>query len=250
MHILFAVTTVIFLVSCSSTPKGQYSRSEIDRAYALPDDIATTSFGIVTQTAEAHNFSSDVSDNTDDESVVSLPSIIFEQGISENINWVYPLGLRYGIYDQGKHTVGLSAMTLFLVSAYELQYRYRLNEEISLRPYHRGYNLDLILVNEEKRSFGAEVLYQPTQNFSLSFGLGKGTYVGETPLLEDIFEDLTGAKELDSKLEGTYSETMIKVQYSISEKWDVSYLVRLEKLELDDFDVDIGVGQFYFTYIY
>ena len=62
-----AILFSFILIGCSSTPKGEYSRSKIDRPYSLPDDVARSSFGLYAESIEVTKSDSLTEDEDDDD---------------------------------------------------------------------------------------------------------------------------------------------------------------------------------------
>jgi hypothetical protein len=236
-------------VACSSTPKGSYSRSHIDRPYALPDDVASFEFGAVTRAFETKDVSNE-STVDDDTYGSSTPTLIFEHGISDNVSWIYPLGVKWNIFNNEKHTFGVKLASFIIYNTYSIDYWYRLSKNISLRPYFLNEQLTTFFYNERKDLYGIETLYQLNSNLALNFSYGIGTFEGYSPFLDAIVEDITGSEQEDFVLEGSLVRFKLGSIYSISELWDVRGSLAFETIKLDEFTNDISTFDLSFVYLY
>lgn len=239
----------LIIFSCSSTPKGEYSQSKIERPYALPDDIASFEVGYSVRASKAVDFSED--DKVEDENqAASFPLIGFEQGISKSVSWIYPIGLKWNIYNNDKHTFGTTASSLFFYSSLSLDYWYRLTENLSIRPYFKNEKVSLILINEARDVFGAEALYQLTSKLSLSLNYDKGAYRAASPFLDAIMEDISGREKENVRIHGLVSRVGLNAQYSFSENWDFLSTFAIEQIEFDDFTNQASKLNLSFVYFY
>lgn len=238
---LIPIVGLLSLISCSSTPKGEYSRSVIDRPYALPDDVATTTFSSTSINSKLKDSADSVSGESE-ELNQSLPSITFENGIGTDVSWIYPIGVKWGIYNNEKHTFGFSFATVFLLTTYSLDYWYRISDSLSLRPYYRGYNLDFIIVEEERRFTGADLIFQATSNFAITGGFNTGTYKGKSELFDLIVNGDTTGDDLDVETEGTFTTLSLGLTYSLSDYWDLFASFAREDLKVEDFETETTSG--------
>tara|TARA_B100001971_G_C18268046_1_gene596754 strand:- start:202774 stop:203529 length:756 start_codon:yes stop_codon:yes gene_type:complete len=251
MKILYLVSILFLFIACSSTPKGDYSRSHIDRPYALPDDVASVEFGAsgyhtqVTEVDDISTSSLDVS-STD----YAMPLLRFEQGINENVSWLYPLGVKWGVLRSREHNLGISFATLFLYTQYRIDYWYRLSEKVSLRPYFSSDQMDLLIFNTREDVIGLDILYQYTSNLALSLNLGSGKYEGYSPFFDQVLEDISGEEEDDIKVEGDIIKYGLGLIYSFHERWDLRTSLAQEIIDYSDFstkrtELDLSLVYFY-----
>lgn len=236
-------------ISCSSVPKGEYSRTKIERPYSLPDDVAKTSIGATTVATEITEADDEVA-NDDETSGGSTPTLLFENGISKNVSWIYPLGLKWGIYSDESHTVGFSFASLFIITTYSFDYWFKLSEKISLRPYTRYSLIDIFFIRDERRYNGAEVLYQLNEKLALNTFYHIGTYSGKSEFIEAVVTGLTGSDDIDTEVTGTIAGGGFGVHYSISDKWDFDSSIQFETLEVDSFTTSSTQLKFDFGYLY
>lgn len=245
MKILVLCASVLGLISCSSVPKGEYSRSEIDRPYALPDDVASFSFG---SAATVYHTDDEDVESEDQEEGYSSTLLGFEQGISNNVSWIYPLGLKWNIHSKDKHTFGLSFYTLILYTTTSLDYWYRINEKFSLRPYFRTKSFNFFFVEEDLQGPGVDLVFQATEKFAMTFGYSAGTFSGSSDFLDIL---LTGSNEESvTKVDGTFSVVSLKLLYSIHERWDLSAYYGIETRETDRADYDQSTLSLAATFYY
>jgi len=232
LRLLF--TIIIISCSCSITPKGNYSRSKIDRPYALPDDIASFSVGAFNSTITLDNIV--LSSLAKDANSVNYSMILLglEQGISDNASWLYPLGFKYNFINTSKHSLGISFVTLFFINDASITYWYRLNQKWSLRPIVRSRQIDLLFIEQRKDTTGLEVLYQWRDNFAFSMLYQRGRYEAKSSLVQEL---ISNDDELDSMLYGELSELQLELLYSLSNHWDLIGDISRETISFDEFDL-------------
>jgi len=239
-----AILFSFILIGCSSTPKGEYSRSKIDRPYSLPDDVARSSFGLYAESIEVTKSDSLTEDEDDDDAYGSY-LLSFETGIGEDASWIFPLGLRYTAYNDEKHTVGLTAYTLIVFNYASLDYWYRINDKVSLRPYYRNTNLNFLIVEDDRKFFGTEILFQTTQNLALGLDLSKGSFTTKSDFLDDLFDTK------NNETSGDFFRLGLNGLYSLSEKWDIEWSIYTQNQEADnDTEIKSGGTEFLFNYFY
>lgn len=249
--LFFILSFVLFFTSCSSTPKGSYSRSHIDRPYAMPDDVASIELG-------ASAYQSSVKDVTGVSSLVAdttqfygLPILKFEHGISSNLSWIYPLGLRWGVFDKNEHNLGFSFFSLLLYNEYSLDYWYRFNHKISLRPYFKSEQTNILFYEQRTDIYGANILYQKTENLALSFGVGVGTFFGRSQFFETIIDEiLQSQSSLDSSVSGDVLRLSVQIIYSLSDRWDFRSEIFSETIAMPLFNVSTQRLSTSFVYFY
>jgi len=241
MKLLSVLVSLIF-ISCSTTPKGDYSRTKIERPYSLPDDVAQTSFGISTISEKITD--ADESIEEDDYDSYGSFLLYFENGIGEDVSWVFPLGIKYSAYSDEKHTVGLTAFTLFLYNYASLDYWYRVNKEISLRPYYRHTSFDIGFTEDKRNFYGLEFLYQTTSNLALGLDFSSGKYTTSSDLLEGFF----GLSA--SEVSGNFTRLGLIGLYSLSEKWDIEWKLYTQDQQADNADLETSTAELQFNYFY
>lgn len=230
-----------------SVPKGEYTRTNIDRPYALPDDVATIDMGFRTLSTKYEDQDDLIED---DEYTYGSYLLIFENGIADNINWIYPLGLRWGIFENEQHTIGVSASYLFFFSNYSVDYWYRVNSQFSLRPYARGSHWNLIIAEEKKDYVGAEVMYQLNKLWSISLFTHKGSFVSSSDLIDEILADVLGSTSKDEDATGDLMAFGLSTMYSLNERWDINFNWENEELSLETEKIQNLSTSFSFTYIW
>jgi hypothetical protein len=250
MQSILLALTLISVIGCSSTPKGEYSKSKIERPYALPDDIATTEFGYNFETLSSSNVDGETASSDADEQSYSIPYFAFEQGIAENVSWIYPIGIRWGILKNDKHTAGISVASVIFVTTTSLDYWYRISEKFSIRPFFRTLKIDIFILEEDRQGPGLELVYQATEALAISLTADQGTYSGGSDLVDAIFDDISGSDDSDSSVDGTYSGFSVAAQYALNDKWDLNISVGSVKTQTDDFTIGSSNGKLGFKYIY
>lgn len=251
MKTFLVFVSLFTLISCSSTPKGEYSRSHIDRPYALPDDVASFAFGVASIRTETTDVTNDaLSDVDDDVEEGSLPLLGWENGISDNASWIYPLGFRWGIYENEKHTVGVSFATFLFATFYSIDYWYRLNDKFSLRPFFKNEQITTFIYNDRRDLYGLELVYQAQKHLALMLKYSQGTYEGYSPFIDAIVEDISGTEQDDTKVEGDVNRMSLGGIYSFAENWDFRFSAYREAIELDDFTNNISALDLRFVYFY
>ncbi|MCT4642738.1 MAG: hypothetical protein N4A33_10635 [Bacteriovoracaceae bacterium] len=251
-NILFLISSLIF-ISCSSTPKGEYSRSFIERPYALPDDIASAKLGVRVQDLSSSDITSTAIStfNEDEEqTVVSMPIIGFEHGISDSVNWIYPLGLRWNIYNNEKHTFGASLASLILYTTYSFDYWYRINDKLSLRPYFLSEQIHAIFFEDRRDFFGLNFVYQASKKVALKLNYAKGEYEGSSKFFDAIIDSITGNNESDISITGDISRIGVSTVYSFSNSFDLNLGLMHSTLKADDFSVKTIRSDLSITYFY
>ncbi len=247
MKSIFIVLSSIILVSCSTNPKGEYSRTEIDRPYSLPHDVASAEIGVRSVSVETSEAKNDVDDEND---AYSSTLMGFEDGINNSVSWIYPIGLRAKFYSDEKHTFGASGVTFFVYTQYQVDYWYRINKKISLRPSFTNEQIDFIFFNEKKQLTGLELLYQVNGHFALTLYGGTGTYESNSSLFDDIIEDITGEEQEDTEVSGNINRISAGAIYSFSELWDGKIKYIKDMIEVDEFKVDSHILDLSFVYYY
>ncbi len=249
LNLLITLIFFVLFSGCAVAPRGNYYNSKIERPYALPDDIAITSFEIKGY-RDSFNDSSKSATGRKEKEQKLIPKIRFENGISQNVSWIYPLGLRWGLYQGETHTFGLKAFTLLLISDYSFDYWYRLNSSVSIRPYYRGKSLDLFFVKESRNFTGVEFLYQATNNLAISIYGNSGNYKTSSPLIEAILNGATGSDDFSTELSGTFKQIGFNGFYSINEQWDFYTIASAANYKLKDFEIKNITANFGLNYIW
>lgn len=224
-------------LSCTIAPKGNYSRTHIDRPYTLNEDVAKVSFGVQSTSVDLVNANDSATGQTESDNY-SSPLLLFENGVSDNFTWIFPIGLRWRIYNDEKNSLGISGMTGIFWTILSFDYWLRLSERFSLRPYARYLGYDFIFVEEERQFQGLEVLYQLNKYWSFSFYGHKGEYRGQSDLIDIIVNGLAGTDDFTSEVTGEYRGVGLKSLYSLNDRWDVFIDVLRERYYFDDFDLD------------
>ena len=245
----FFLLFVFFMGGCSITPKGNYSNSLIDRPYALPDDIATVTFGGRYEREELKDASDSATGKKEEDEVV-LPRLYFEHGIGKSFSWIYPIGLKWGIYQNDKHLLGVSLLTYLVHDYYSVDYWYRVGESFSIRPYHRGERFQLLLVNRSHRFSGAEFLYQANDKLSLGLYGHMGNYTASSPMFEAIVKGITNSDDPSTKVTSDFKEAGFRLMYSMSESWDINAALGMASYDFDDFETTSIRTNFSLSYIW
>lgn len=241
----------LLLISCSSTPKGEYSRSFIDRPYALPDDVASVEFGAVARNSETIDISSNSSvDDENEMTSTTTPTLIFEQGISNSVSWIYPLGLKWGIFNNENHTLGAKLASFLIYTTYSFDYWYRVSNKFSVRPHFTSEQLTTFFVNDRRNMTGLDLIYQANNSLALITSIQGGSYEGYSPFLDAVIEDITGEDEEDIEVNGDLVRYGIGAIYSLSESWDVRGDLMVESIEFDDFTSRTSILDLSFVYFY
>ncbi len=247
MKSFFIVLSSIILVSCSTNPKGEYSRTKIERPYSLPHDVASAEIGVRSVSVETSEIENDVEDESE---TYSSTLMEFEDGINSSVSWVYPIGLRAKFYSDEKHTFGASGVTFFIYTQYQVDYWYRVNQKVSLRPSFTNEQIDFLFYNEKKQLTGLEMLYQVNNHLALSLYGGAGTYESNSDLFDKIIEDITGEEQEDTEVSGDIKRLSLGAVYSFSELWDGKLKYIRDMIEVDEFKVDSNILDLSFVYYY
>lgn len=251
MKFFFSILLLLLFISCSTTPKSEYSRTKIDRPYALPDSIASVEAGyLVSKTKVSEVSDVDVPDFVGIDFVQQLPILRFEQGIGSSVNWIYPLGVRWSAYDDQKHMLGLSVASLLFYTTTRLDYWYRISEKFSFRPHYINESLILIIINQAWDLTGGELVYQHNEKLAFTFGVDVGAFTGTSPLIDEILEDITEEDQDDVRLEGDVTRFNLGLQYSLTANWDLNTIATLEKIVFDEFETSETQLDLSFTYFY
>ncbi len=240
----------IFMGCSSSTPKGQYSKSKVERPYALPDDVATFAFGQSTVITKSSELDIVLDEDDSAEAAFSIPYFRFEQGISKNASWLYPLGFKWAIFENETSMFGVSAASVIFYSTLSVDYWHKISEKISLRPYFRTRNISFFIINEQRQGPGLDILYQATEKFALSIGGGAGTYSANSDFIDAIVNDINDDDESDTRVDGTYTGFNLTALYSITDSWDFNFEVGSSTDKVEDFTLETTNMDIGFTYIY
>ena len=232
-----SLTLICLFSGCAITPKGDYHKSKIERPYALPDDIAITSYGMEYDIDSMNNAEKSATKKQEKDRNF-LPRLIFEHGIGKNVNWIYPLGIRWGIYQGERHTLGLKAHvhTVFFLSEYSFDYWYKLSPSISIRPYYRRKSSHIIFIDKSSNFAGVEILYQTTEKLALSIYGHAGNHKVRSRFIELIVYGFSG-KHLSSEFSGTFKRIGLGNLYSINDKWDIYAKASMANYKLEDYKI-------------
>jgi hypothetical protein len=215
--------------ACNTLPKGEYSRSFIERPYSLPDDVATVSFGANSTTYKVEEKQGNNTFNSeDDENALIFAN--FENGINNNLSWIYPLGLRWTLLNQNDHTIGISAMTFFIFNFLKIDYWYRLSSDISIRPFFQVTRFNYLYFREKKELLGIDLVWQVHQNFSITFKGFGGEYSGSSGILEDILNDIFGSST-STEVTGEIKGGGLGFLYSINDRFDFVIDAQYSRIE-------------------
>lgn len=259
MNLLFPAVSRSFIVilfamlafGCASNPKGEYSRSHIDRPYALPDDVASATVGLSASSIKLKEENVDAfTEIENSQASYVTPVIAFEQGIGDVASWIYPLGLKWEVWGSEKHTLGLSAATLIFYSTYSFNYWYRISDKVSLRPYFRSEQTNLIIFDYRQDLYGLDVIYQVTDTIAMKFNYGKGTFEGSSDVFDEALSDIEGSEVEDASVKGDVTEYGIGGIFSLSEYIDLRSSLYFEKMELDTFSSEVTSLDFNFVFFY
>lgn len=249
MYKLLIFLVLILSCACSIAPRGEYSRSEVNRPYSAPDDIAIFQASYLIQTYTIDNLVVDTITQNSDTYTLNMINLGLEHGISDNVSWVYPLGLKYTISENEKHSFGFSFNTLFIITNASLDYWYRLNDSWSIRPFIRTRDIDAYIIIERKKSIGSSFVYQFNDEFSLTPSLEYGSYELGSDLVEDLFSELSD-DDLNATSKGTFRNIELNLLYSISKWIDLTGSLSNERISLDDYDLVINSAQLGINLIY
>jgi hypothetical protein len=230
-------------------PRGEYSRSEIKRPYAAPDDIAVFRTSYIIQTYTIDNLVVDTITQNSDTYTLNLINLGLEHGISDNASWIYPLGFKYTFFENEKHSFGFNINTLFFVTNFNLDYWYAVNDNWSIRPFIRTRDIDAYVIIERKKSIGTAFVYQHSDNFSLTPKIEYGSYELGSKLVEDVFTELSD-DDLDATSKGTFRNIELALLYSLSKWLDLKGSLGNERIDLDDYDLVINSAELGINIIY
>lgn len=243
----FLFFSLLLLSACSVAPKGEYSRTEIDRPYSLNEDVAKVSFGM-----QAWNISlDDASDSATGEKESdgrAAAFLSFENGITDNFTALYfPFGFRYQIWRNEKHTFGISAATLIMVGALSVDYWYRINSTLSIRPYFRSTYFNFIFVEEYRQFAGAQLLFQADKYLSFGFFGHTGNYKAKSELIDAIVRGISNSDDFTTESSGKFWSAGVSSNYSLGDSWDIAAQVGISKFDLN-YTLTSVEGQLGFNY--
>lgn len=211
-------------------PMGEYPRSHIDRPYTLPENVVKGSFGAQTSNLKLKKASDSVTNVQETDSYIS-PSFALDARINDNLTWVYPIGLRWRIYHDETHNIGVAGGTLLLYNYIGFDYWYRLSPRWSLRPSATGRHLNLIFIEESQTSVNLDVVFQATENWSLSLIGSAGDYSTKSELIERIVTGITN-DDFSTEVKGEFYSVGISTLYSLSPEWDVTASLSYKQYDL------------------
>lgn len=231
---LFLVFIFLALAACSTPGQKmpEYPQRWIDRPYTLPANLMKFSAQVgfqrqavsskeysITGKAEAVNY--------------TIPILDYEAGINDDVTYSALLGLKWRIYSDEKHSVGINAWTLLLWSTLSVDYWYRVSESVSLRPYYRASHLNLFVIETTTSIPGLEVLFQVTDNWGLSTYYQRGRYKTRSEFVELIVNGITKSNDFNTELTGTVSEFGLATVYSLNPHWDLRGQTGYARYDLD-----------------
>lgn len=233
--VALAASLAFFLSACEIAPKGELTRTEIDRPYTLPDDVAKISGAVSSQSTRLEN-PDDSYNHTSESTTNTTPGILFENSINDDFGWIFPLGFRWRIFHDERNSFGISAFTLILFNALSVDYWFRISDQFSLRPYYRAASMDWIFVQERRNYFGAELLYQATDHWAFSgYGHG-GRYSVKSELVDIIVRGFSNNDDFTSEVSGDFWGAGLSTVYSADERWDIT-----GRAEVDRYDLGFGL---------
>lgn len=213
------VISVIMFSGCS--PKSakivkKIPQRYIDRPYTLP----TGNNSWTASALQRHTSYTDTAEfAASDEKDFLLNPLGWENPISDNVSVeITPLpGIRYQVLKTDNSWLGARLDTVLFVTMAEIQYHYKLSENIALVPQLNYIDSDFIFATGSQQTAGFNLIYQANDSVAIIAGVERARQEIE----DDFFSSFFGSASPEIDIDYL---TVVKLgfNYYLNKSWDVS----------------------------